>query len=778
MKRIFAVASFVFATSYAAFAQYQISNSDFEEWETVTISGTSGEEPLHWNSFLDASGKFAGTVRAVQLYKDTEVCPGSKGTYSAKITCRKVMGSIMAQGNMTTGQINGGSMTASDASGNYNWTNTDNSNFNCPFTGRPDSLKVWVKFNSGNGGTGKISAYLHGNGYYQDPNTANTGKLTALMAKASANATSNQTWTLYSIPFEQVRNENPSYALVSFSTNTTPGSGTTSDYMYIDDLTLVYNSEITEATFNNNPVAFDSENHADVDALYLDKFLKLTCNGAGASISKNFNDSTFLLTIKVEGNNIEEDTTNTHTYTIQFTGSASGNDDEREATYTPETTIVPSTCHAGEFYLRNLASGYFLSNDDNTIKTPHRWFVNNDGTDPAIIDETGHYIQLWRSGTGLNFACTASTRNTNYATVQIYPINDCYHIGNNVQTSLMGWTDRYVAADTENHVFNTEAREDNQDIWQFLDARQVSRVEEFWPEVENASLSNGIDATAWINNPNNNYLGGWNDTSMPTIQDGVCEQWNTPYDMYQTIQNLPLGIYELEVQGFYRDAEFVTEEAAQHAILYANKVEVPLASIADEARETPLTESDTNNNPFELYVPQRTFGATVWFQEGLYNNTTGKFYLPSMTDLTFGIRKPEVITYDWTCVDNWKLTYYGRLNFSLDYSTYNGQSLADVKELDETYDPDLLNVVMGNGGETCDITYDETTFVLTVVISGYGRTRINEVQFADPMRGINDLDASNPSPLTSNLIYDLSGRRVTTPVKAGIYIQNGQKICK
>ena len=121
MKKLFSIL-LLGLMAVTASAQYQVANSNFEQWESVD----GGEEPVHWSSFLTASGSMASSVKAEQLVKSTDKRPGSTGNYSAKITARSVLGIAIAQGNMTTGQINGGSMTASDANGNYNWTNTRN----------------------------------------------------------------------------------------------------------------------------------------------------------------------------------------------------------------------------------------------------------------------------------------------------------------------------------------------------------------------------------------------------------------------------------------------------------------------------------------------------------------------------------------------------------------------------------------------------------------------------------------------------------------------------
>ena len=787
MKHIY-ISLFLLAVTMVARAQYQVPNSDFEAWESVSYGGTTGDEPVHWSSFINASGKFASTVRAIQLYKETEVRPGSEGQYSAKLTARKVLGSIIAQGNMTTGQINGGSMTASDANGNYNWTNVDDPDFCCPFTGRPDAMRVWVRFYGGNSTypEGKISALLHGNGYYQDPNSGNTGSLCELVAQAYTTTVSNETWTEYTVPFTYSSKDTPAYALVSFSTNSNPGSGTTGDYMYVDDMEMLYYSDLAKAAYNGEEVVFTESRTAQVDAIYNERFLKLTPRGNAATVERSMDEETFLLTVTVKGGNYSEDETNVTTYTIQFAGIKTDADDESDAIVTPETEITPAIPGVGCYYIVNRRDGRYMGPDNSTTTKPHVWFVSTDDGTPIIYDADGHHLRIWRSGTGLNYKCMAVTNSDVAETVTLWRVGDTdsYIIGNNLHTGVGKWTDRYFAVDDAFVIYDGDATSGESIYWQFIDVAQSERVKTFWAGYAKASTSNGVDATSWLKNAECSFPFGW-EGDEPTIQDGVGEQWNKTYDMYQTVTGLPLGLYRLEVQGFYRDAEYVTAEAEQLATLYVGDYTMPLSSIIADAQPEALTESDTHNNPHELYVPQRTFGAVEWFRNGYYANATELFYLPSLADLTVGIRKAADISRDWTCFDNWRLTYYGRLDFSLQGTTYAGQSLEGVTAMEDViYEPEQLKVTLGNGAQEYATDYDEETHVLTIVISGYGRSKTHEIQFGDPdVVGVEEVELGDAESLKSRnpgiqkSAYNLAGQRVDARYH-GIIIRDGHKVLR
>ena len=126
------------------------------------------------------------------------------------------------------------------------------------------------------------------------------------------------------IPFEYSNMDaQPAYALVTFSTNKTPGTGSSDtsnpDYMLVDDLEYLYYSDLTSLKYNGSEYFEEEKTSYDLsNEVYDENKLEIKSNGQFAKISKIYNSQTGLLTIKIEGNNISEDPTNVHTYTVQF----------------------------------------------------------------------------------------------------------------------------------------------------------------------------------------------------------------------------------------------------------------------------------------------------------------------------------------------------------------------------------------------------------------------------------------------------------------------------
>ncbi len=252
MRKTFALLAAAVLLSGAAQAQNrpQITNGDFETW---TFDGAN--LPNYFNSFQTADGLFSGLAydkNNRQVKRSTDKRPGSPGSYSCSIWSRKVSG-VVAQGNLTTGRVHAAAMSATGKN-NYNYSDRDGSNTSngvknpcaMPFTGRPDSLVVWVKFTPNGTDSShpyaKVTATIHDDFDYVDgyQNTSPQSHVVATAINMTI-AKTNGKWKRLSIPFNYTNNgAQPKYILLSAATNAYPGGGHENDYLYLDDITLVY----------------------------------------------------------------------------------------------------------------------------------------------------------------------------------------------------------------------------------------------------------------------------------------------------------------------------------------------------------------------------------------------------------------------------------------------------------------------------------------------------------------------------------------------------------
>lgn len=236
----------------------QFRNPGFENFHNSSESGSKGTEPNGWHSFTSATGGLAKTA-GVKVAKSEVVRPGTDGQASAVLHSSSILG-VIANGTMTTGRLNASSLTAADPANHsfLDMSKNDKDGNGDPFyteiTNRPDSLNVWVKFKQEKANSSypyaTVSAAITNGTNYQDPEGSNT--YTNVMAKAANKtiATNGNKWQQLSVPFNYVNDKiDPKAILVTFSTNATPGKGGGVDSLYVDDIKLVYNSELDSIKF-------------------------------------------------------------------------------------------------------------------------------------------------------------------------------------------------------------------------------------------------------------------------------------------------------------------------------------------------------------------------------------------------------------------------------------------------------------------------------------------------------------------------------------------------
>ena len=227
----------------------QFDNYGFEQWTTRETEAVS--EPVHWHSGGTATGTFSGFL-SNQIEESTHTRPGSSGIKSVRVFPTSVLG-ITANGNLTNGRINAGSMSAT-GSNNYNYTQRSASAFNTPIHAIPDSIAVWVCFRSqSTTQRAQLRAVVHGDTDYKLIADGTEEPANMLVASARCTFTRTSTangaynWTRLSVPFVKDGPCNdPRYILFTITTNEVPGEGSTNDDLFVDDVELIYNPDRIE----------------------------------------------------------------------------------------------------------------------------------------------------------------------------------------------------------------------------------------------------------------------------------------------------------------------------------------------------------------------------------------------------------------------------------------------------------------------------------------------------------------------------------------------------
>ena len=313
---------------------YQIPNSDFENWASKNEPGNG------WNSFASAEGTlsyFAGSSPA------PEKVEGYNSGFAVKLNSKKVL-FANANGNLTTGTVNMGD-TSPASSKNYNFTNLDKTGHYLEFAGTPDAVSCMAKFTSGGSPNGRGMFILHNECEYRDPEL--TSDADQKIASAAIYIPETTEWRLFSAKFEYtgVESNGKQYMLASFTTNPTPG-GSKDDHLIIDDVKLIYYSELASLTFDGQSYYQEGQAYYDLSAMEYDvNKLTYTSNGRGATIEPNYDEVNALLTLTVKGNDWKVNPSNQHIYTIQFKKPYSGEISSISYNGTPIQNFTQGTNH-------------------------------------------------------------------------------------------------------------------------------------------------------------------------------------------------------------------------------------------------------------------------------------------------------------------------------------------------------------------------------------------------------------------------------------------------
>lgn len=249
--------------------------------------------------------------------------------------------------------------------------------------------------------------------------------------------------------------------------------------------------------------------------------------------------------------------------------------------------------------------------------------------------------------------------------------------------------------------------------------------------IEKASLTNPVDLTHFIKSPGFNQRENAGDVwSMTNGQiweyganhyDFAVESWNAvSTDINQMVEGLPVGVYMLTANAFYRDgntAYQIENEPTQNAILYAgetvNDVEIP--NILSESGNAPGEGNKlTNEAGIEFEIPDGIVQATNYFKSGLYKVSTVVEKADEEGLIIGVIKDDQGAEEDWVVADNFRLYYYG--------SETTKQAVLDYLE-----------------------------------------------------SGVEDVVVEPATRVEDNRIFNLQGIQVVNPTAPGIYIQNGKK---
>lgn len=405
---------------------------------------------------------------------------------------------------------------------------------------------------------------------------------------------------------------------------------------------------------------------------------------------------------------------------------------------------------AGKFYIYNVGRKMFLSGGSDwgahaALGNPGVEVTLEDAGNGAYVIETGLYNgennhYLGKTG----YMDTGEKEPYRFEAVEGEGLKNVYNIVHDFNNTkcFVKW-DPYARVDAGNgNEFTVGVEQpadpDDPDAQWILVTRQ-----ERLAMAENASEIDPVDLTFLISRPGFNQRESFSTFFFnegfeiwkqgENHSDFAFESWNGAegVNFSHQLEDIPLGVYKVCVQGFYRNGHHETQpdaDKAQNAVLFAGNNETPLLNITyhdnqapSDGRDAVAQDGTTYHYPYD--IPQ----STVWFRTGLFNNYVTATVRNGYT-LPIGVEKTaKGEDGDWIVVDNIRLYYYG-------------------PDADE---------------EKVALAADPITFVKT------GSSAIEDV--------VGDMTEAADTP-ADNVIYNLQGIRVAHPSVPGIYIVNGKKV--
>ena len=227
-------------------AQQQLENASFENWQNL---GGPTEEPTEWSSIKTSdAGSFINNAAPQVCERSTDA---HTGTYSVKLTNKSVF-SVIATGMITNGRAHGDT----DPENGYVFTEVNDSQWNTPFTSRPDSIVGWFKYAPASGDKAKVEAILH-TGSASNPENGTAGNFVGRARFITSSTVGS--WTRFSTPFSYFNSNTPSHVLLVL----TSGDSTIAkngSIAYYDDIEMIYNPVSVEEINPLSVIAFQKEN--------------------------------------------------------------------------------------------------------------------------------------------------------------------------------------------------------------------------------------------------------------------------------------------------------------------------------------------------------------------------------------------------------------------------------------------------------------------------------------------------------------------------------------
>ena len=330
-----------------------------------------------------------------------------------------------------------------------------------------------------------------------------------------------------------------------------------------------------------------------------------------------------------------------------------------ETTYDELVTANAPVVAAGDYYIVNVLTGKYL-NANTQMKASVRSYgqlmtvaVSEDDKASCTIDS--HY----KEGTNNHYLDAEGFLNGETTALKIEKSKEG-------KFNITNADDGFLTASAKNGMVMFTNHKSEGSEWEVLSREEL--IEKLSAGV---TEENPADLTSLLSDPgfdkNNDYFSNYSYSSelkalKKSEQFSNVECYHEAFDFSQTIENVPNGVYELSVQGFYR----ADEGSEASTVYYLNETEQDLKTIESDGK--PEQADGWSTLKGTVYVPNSMEDASKCFAVGAYVNDSITVTVTNHT-LKIGVKTTD--TKNWVIWDNF--------NLKLKKAELKDQAIADVE---------------------------------------------------------------------------------------------------
>ena len=216
----------------------------------------------------------------------------------------------------------------------------------------------------------------------------------------------------------------------------------------------------------------------------------------------------------------------------------------------------------------------------------------------------------------------------------------------------------------------------------------------FLSSVSATDVNNPFDLTFMLENPDfdSDATTGWTSTNgAPNYDAQGAEFFERTFDFYQTLEQMPTGVYQLRANAFQRpgayDAILAPYKAGTSKVttsLYIGTKSSPVCHICDYRQSSALLSDggwgDDKKLSDNTYIPNCMVGAEKYFAKGYYDcGVTGE-QTTAGKSLKVGIRCTSAPSAYWTMFDHFRLLFFGQNREPLGIEDITSETTGDNRE--------------------------------------------------------------------------------------------------